>query len=219
MQDSDALLKDGDAEPSWADGRFSEGVEFRIQALVNFATVATFIAGFALTDLSSMEWDVFENGSPVLLGESYIVLMSFAAGCAACNAVLGILLVVTYQRIKSWDRVSWKKYQLQRAGFERSETKNFQTYISVFGDPGQEKYSKDVFKRMYDSERAPMRMSMQLFPWAVASYICAVATKVTASSAGSGKSVLAQFVCPAIIIPFALLMLFFARKLMQLVVS
>ena len=212
----DAVPLLGDGVADWADGRFGEGVEFRIEALVNFGTVSTFISGFALADLSTLVWDEFHGTG---LSEIYVMLMSFAAGCSACNSVLAIMLVVAYQRVKSWD-LHIAMYARQHARFDRTQTPNYEIYSRAFGDPKENKYSEDLFRRMFDSESAPLRLTMQLFPWAVVSYTTAVAVKVLASSSASADgSLLAQLACPIIVALFALPTLLFARKMMQLVVA
>ena len=87
--------------PAWGRGdveKFAENPHHRVEALNQFANVCTFVAGFALADLGGIEWNF-----PPYLGELYVTLMSFAAGCTAFNAVLGILLVVVHQRLRTWD--------------------------------------------------------------------------------------------------------------------
>lgn len=199
--------------PAWGTGGLPP--DGRVDALNNFANVCTFIAGFALADLGGMDWDPF----PPLLGEAYVTLMSFASGCAALNAVLGILLVVVCQRLKVWDETNTMKYQENNRYDRAHNNKNHAAFVRAFGDPGGDSYSKCVFKAIYDGERAPMHYSIQLFPWAVVSYISAVTVKVIAAAWDTTSTAYALGATSTIMVLFAAPMVYYGRKMLALVVA
>ena len=96
---------------------------------------------------------------------------------------------------------------------------NHATFVSVFGDPGDKMYTKFVFEKIYDSRSAPMHVSIQLFPWAVVSYISAVAVKVIAAASGETSSYYAHAATVTIMAVFALPMVYYGRKILMLVVA
>jgi len=198
--------------PAWAQ-EADDGLEHRVEAVSQYAGVCTFIAGFALADLGGLEYD-FEF--PV--GEIYMVLMSFAAGCTACNAVLGILLVVVYRRLLSWDMGRSKRFA-DDPSFVRGTNeyeKDHHLFLEIFGDPGEKRYSKHVFDYIYNGSWAPLRIVMVLFPWAIAAYLSAVAVKVVAAS--EKQTLVVKSICPVMLALFLFPMLKYARQMVQLVI-
>ena len=152
---------------------------------------------------------------------------TIAAGCAALNSVLGILLVVAVQRLKVWDEAYAAKYEASNGKFDRAALvpgthngKNHAAFVRAFGDPRGSTYCKAVFKAIYDGEWAPMHFSIQLFPWAIVSYISAVTVKVICA-AGDDKTS-AYYAVGAtctIMVGFAAPMLYYGRKMLALVVA
>lgn len=74
--------------------------DVRTDAISTFTGVSTFFAGFAIADLSSFKYADWTEPSATI----YAVLMSIAVGNMAYCSVLGILITVTYYRLKSWDK-------------------------------------------------------------------------------------------------------------------
>ena len=208
--------------PSWACGdpeRFAEDQNCRLRALAEYAGVCTFIAGFALADLGGIQWNF-----PPVLGELYVTLMAFAAGCTALNAGLGIMLVVAHERLKAWDvgnlRDYAKKGPFDRAIKVNSEGEvNHTVFVRMFGDPGDDMYTTRIFTLIYDSRNAPMHYSIQLFPWAIVSYLGAVVVNLLAAASGKTSSYYPQAAMVTIMTTFAVPIVYFGRRIMALVVA
>jgi hypothetical protein len=81
-----------------------------IEARSAFTTVATLFTGFVLGDLASFnwrDWDGLTLSIPLIgqlhLGDVYLLLMGFAAGNTVLCSVLGIILIVVFNRVLNWD--------------------------------------------------------------------------------------------------------------------
>ena len=208
----------GKAPPSWTlnEGKPNDGREARVESISQFAQVCTFIAGFALADLGSAD---IPSG---VLGGIYVTAISVAAGVTTFNAILGILLVVGFQRLKSWDAGHYEKHKTD--GGSREDFKNpdgkksdLDTYTHLFGDPGGSLYCDDFCNKMHNERNAPLHHSMQMFPLAIVSYLVAVCTKVVSAAAGS--SLYTQWIAAVILTFVAVPMTWYARKILKLIIA
>ena len=177
----------------------------RVEAISNYAGVATFIAGFALADLGSM--NNFDLQFP--LGEIYLILMSFTACVTACNSVLCILFVVVFQRLTSWD--------LGVIKIKDRPADDHELFVSVFGDPGERHYTTHIFEYMYDNPRAPLHFTIICFPYAVVSYLGAIAVKV-ANYAGE-QGVIVRSICPIMLFLGSIPILRYSSKMVKIIVA
>mmetsp|Transcript_15207 Transcript_15207/g.30284 ORF Transcript_15207/g.30284 Transcript_15207/m.30284 type:complete len:231 (-) Transcript_15207:26-718(-) len=202
-----------DGYPEWAKrgGKPTDGELSRVDSVANFSSVVTFIAGFALADLGAAEIPTTTG-----LGFAYTLLMSFAAGVTLFNAVVGVLLVVAFQRVVSWDIYTFSQYE-QDKSFNRKDEEDYKAIAAAFGDPPEdERYSTHVFTCIYDSPGSPLRVGMMLFPPAICSYLAAVCCKVVASTDGS-EAGLATAGAPIVVFAaIAVPMTYYAYKMLSL---
>ena len=193
-------------------GKPSDGRQSRVESVGNFANVVTFIAGFALADLGAAEIPTTTG-----LGFAYTLLMSFAAGVTLSNAVVGVLLVVVFQRVVSWDIGMFEEYQKDKSYNRKG--KDHEAFSAAFGDPKDRRYSFHVFTCIYDSHGSPLRVGMMLFPPAICSYLAAVCCKVVASTDGS-EAGLATAGAPIVVFAaIAVPMTYYAYKMLSLTMT
>ena len=205
----------GKAPPSWTlnEGKPGDGLEARVESINQFAQVCTFIAGFALADLGSAE---IPSG---VLGGIYVTAISIAAGVTTFNAILGILLVVGFKRLMSWDAGYYEKHKASGGSREDFKTdrgnSDLDTYTHLFGDPGGRLFCYDFYDKMQNERNAPLHHSMQMFPLAIVSYLVAVCTKVVSA----GSSLYTQWIAAVIMTFVALPMTWYARKILKLIIA
>lgn len=86
-------------EERWANYETKD--EPRLQSLEQLAVIAVFLAGFALSDLSSFDNKDFRHPAWSVI---YLTLMSNVAGCSAFLAIVGVLTISTVHREADWDK-------------------------------------------------------------------------------------------------------------------
>ena len=169
----------------------------RIESLGTFSAVTTFIAGFALADLGGFDYESFNYP----LGEIYVVLMALSASVLAFNAIVGVLVIVAYQRMLSWHG--------QHKG--QGNAPDCERITGYELDQTTEMYHTHWVK-MIDHRFSPLGFAMLCFQWAIGSYLVAVCLWCV-----SGSSLFVQVAVPVVITPWALAIVYYDHQAMMLV--
>jgi hypothetical protein len=135
--------------------------------------------------------------------------MSFTAGCAVFNAIVGILTVVAVHRIGSWDDGFKRSYNATDCRCRDANSGNVRAVTSVIGklskmpeDKADEMLSDLFFHYMADGKNSPLGFGMLCFPWSIVTYFVAVILKSTAE-ASLFLQVAAPIICAMWVAPLA----------------
>lgn len=193
--------------PSWKALEESRWMEYenerdvRLQSLEQISLVAIFLAAFAVSDLSSFEYDKFTPP----WGEIWLMLMSNVVGCTTFLSVVGTLTISTVHREAEWDRslAEWVKRSKARSYEEAVTTlRRCPTYrlavrqlwkLALLNTISKTKYEEKAHEGeqclgipfstrtlnvMTDFNATPIGFARAMFPAAVMCYLVAIAVKI-----------------------------------------
>ena len=173
----------------------------RLPAVDQIVMIATFLAGFAIADLSGFEPEKFVW----YWGEVYVGLMSNVVGCTLFIAVTGVLARATISRVINWD-VGFARFIQESSSEDEVKTKvestlDFKCVIGMLnaikktnspmydwnntlgncdklGKLSPRQFAHIITEEMADKKSSPIGFARSVFPWTVVMYMAAICVKV-----------------------------------------